>query len=74
MGKKEAVDEECDEESVEDLDKDEFESEEDEFDEDMLSLEGEEVFEKNRFAQMSEDELNEEYDDTEEEPNSDNQR
>lgn len=68
MGKKEAVEEECDEESLELVgdDEDESELDEEELEDDMISLEGKEAFDKTRYAEMSEEELDEEYGNTEE--------
>ncbi len=74
MGKRDAVEDECDDESLDVADGDESESEEDELDDDMLSLEGEEVFDKARYSEMSEEELDEEYGNTEDESDKDNQR
>lgn len=72
MGKRDAVEDECDDESLDVADGDE--SEEDELEDDMLSLEGEEAFDKTRYSEMSEEELDEEYGNTEEESDKDNQR
>ncbi len=74
MGKRDAVEDECDDESLDVADGDESESEEDELEDDMLSLEGEEAFDKTRYSEMSEEELDEEYGNTEEESDKDNQR
>lgn len=74
MGKRDAVEDECDDESLDVADGDESESEEDELEDDMLSLEGEEAFDKTRYSEMSEEELDEEYGNTEDESDKDNQR
>jgi sec-independent protein translocase protein TatC len=76
MGKKEAVEEECDDESLELVgdDEDESELDEEELEDDMISLEGEEAFDKTRYAEMSEEELDEEYGNSEEDSGPDNQR
>jgi sec-independent protein translocase protein TatC len=73
MGKQDAVEDECDA-SPDVADEDESELEDDELEEDMLSLEGEEAFDKTRYSEMSEEELDEEYGNTEDESDKDNQR
>jgi sec-independent protein translocase protein TatC len=65
MGRKDDADDACDDESVDTEGKDESDTETDGLEDDMLSLEGEEVFDKTRFSEMSEDELEDEYGDLE---------
>jgi len=72
--KKQEGDEGCDDESlaVEDEYEDdgEYESDDDADEEDVLSLEGEEAFDKTRFSEMTEEELDEEFGNTEDESDS----
>lgn len=74
MVKKQEGDEGCDDDSLSVEDEDEhegeYESDADADEEDVLSLEGEEAFDKTRFSDISEEELDEEFGNTEDESDS----
>ena len=74
MGKKDAVEEECDDESLEVADDYEDEPDKEELEDDVLSLEGDEAFDKSRYSEMSEEELDEEYGNIDEKSDKGDQR